>query len=402
MKALAWHGRRDVRVDTVPDATIVEPTDAVIRVTTTAICGSDLHLYEVLGPYMDAGDIVGHEPMGVVVDAGPEAGVRAGDRVVVPFNVSCGHCWMCTRGLQSQCETTQVREYGSGAALLGFSRLYGSVPGGQAEYLRVPHAGYGLIPVGTDLPDHRYLFLSDILPTAWQGVQYAGTRAGDTLAVYGLGPVGQLCARIGVHLGARVFGIDPEPERRAMAARHGVEVFDAADSTADAIRDVTDGRGPDAVVDAVGMEAHGSPVGKLAHRVTALMPDAVGRKLMETGGVDRLAALHSAIDLVRRGGTLSLSGVYGGQASPMPLLSLFDKQVQMRMGQCNVKSWISDLLPLVEDSRDPLGLDDLVTHRLSLEDAPSGYEMFQGKTDGCIKVVLDPSLAAGSIGQTNA
>ncbi len=402
MRALTWQGKRKVSVETVPDPVLEQPDDAIVQITSTAICGSDLHLYEVLGPFMDAGDIIGHEPMGVVVEAGPQAGVRVGDRVVVPFNISCGHCWMCSRGLQSQCETTQVREYGSGAALLGYSRLYGSVPGGQAEFLRVPHAGYGLIPVGGDLPDHRYLFLSDILPTAWQAVQYAGTRADESLAVVGLGPVGQLCARIGVHLGARVFGIDPVPERRAMAARHGVEVFDEGDATAEAIRDLTDGRGPDSVVDAVGMEAHGSPVGKLAHQVTALMPDAVGRKLMETAGTDRLAALHSAIDLVRRGGTLSLSGVYGGQASPMPLLSLFDKQVQMRMGQCNVKSWISDLLPLVEDSADPLGIDDLVTHRLPLEDAPRGYELFQGKTDGCIKVVLDPSLASADGDPTGA
>lgn len=347
MRAVTWQGKRTMTVETVPDPILRDPTDAIIEVTSTAICGSDLHLYEVLGPFMDAGDIVGHEPMGIVVEAGSDTRLSVGDRVVVPFTIACGRCWMCDRGLFSQCETTQVREHDSGAALFGYSRLYGSVPGGQAEYLRVPHADFGPIRVGTELPDHRYLFLSDILPTAWQGVKYAGIGPGDTLAVLGLGPVGQLAARIGVHLGARVFGIDPVRERREMAARHGVEVVDATADGIASIRESCAGRGPDAVVDAVGMEAHGSPVGRAAHAAVGLLPDALGRKLMETGGVDRLAALHAAIDLVRRGGTVSLSGVYGGQASPMPLLTLFDKQIQLRMGQCNVKRWIDDLLPLV-------------------------------------------------------
>ncbi|WP_306509933.1 zinc-dependent alcohol dehydrogenase [Corynebacterium xerosis] len=391
MKAVTWQGKRKVSVETVPDPVLSHGTDAIIEVTSTAICGSDLHLYEVLGPYMDAGDVIGHEPMGRVVEAGSESGLAEGDRVVVPFTIACGRCWMCDRGLYSQCETTQVKEQGSGAALFGYSRLYGSVPGAQAEYLRVPHADFGPVKVGEDLPDHRYLFLSDILPTAWQGVRYAGIGRGDTLAVYGLGPVGQFAARIGRHLGARVFGIDPVPERRAMAARHGVEVFDLTDDVNDEIRDATEGRGPDGVVDAVGMEAHGSPVGHAAHQAVGLLPDSVGRRVLDTAGLDRLSALHGSIDLVRRGGTISLSGVYGGEASPMPMLSLFDKQIQLRMGQCNVRRWIDDLLPLVEDPDDPLGIDDLVTHRLPLDAAPEAYEMFQKKTDGCIKVVLDPS-----------
>ena len=396
MRAVTWQGKRTMTVETVPDPILRDPTDAIIEVTSTAICGSDLHLYEVLGPFMDAGDIVGHEPMGIVVEAGADTRLSVGDRVVVPFTIACGRCWMCDRGLFSQCETTQVREHDSGAALFGYSRLYGSVPGGQAEYLRVPHADFGPIRVGTELPDHRYLFLSDILPTAWQGVKYAGIGPGDTLAVLGLGPVGQLAARIGVHLGARVFGIDPVRERREMAARHGVEVVDATADGIASIRESCAGRGPDAVVDAVGMEAHGSPVGRAAHAAVGLLPDALGRKLMETGGVDRLAALHAAIDLVRRGGTVSLSGVYGGQASPMPLLTLFDKQIQLRMGQCNVKRWIDDLLPLVEDPADPLGIDDLVTHRVPLGAAPQAYAMFQQKTDGCVKVVLDPRATTAS------
>jgi threonine dehydrogenase-like Zn-dependent dehydrogenase len=391
MKALTWQGKRSVSVETVPDPVIQEPTDAIVRITSTAICGSDLHLYEVLGPYMHKGDVLGHEPMGIVEEVGSAVtNLRKGDRVVIPFNISCGHCYMCTRGLQSQCETTQVREKGSGAALLGFSELYGSVPGGQAEFLRVPHADYGPVKVGSDLPDERYLFLSDILPTAWQGVEYADVAPGGTLAVFGLGPVGQFAARIGVHRGLRVIGVDPVPERRAMAGRHGVEALDYSKGVADELREMTDGRGPDGIVDAVGMEAHGSPVAGFAHHALGLLPDKLAQKAMETAGVDRLAALHTSIDAVRRGGTLSLSGVYGGQASPMPLLTLFDKQIQVRMGQCNVRRWTDDLLPLVEDDADPLGVMDLVTHRSGLDGAPALYEKFQKKEDGCIKVVLNP------------
>lgn len=390
MKAVTWQGKRNVSVDNVPDPVLQQDNDAIIEVTSTAICGSDLHLYEVLGPYMDAGDIIGHEPMGRVVEAGSASNLKVGDRVVVPFTIACGRCWMCDRKLYSQCETTQVREQGTGARLFGYSRLYGSVPGGQAQYLRVPHADFGPVKIGEDLPDHRYLFLSDVLPTAWQAVQYADVPKGGTIAVYGLGPIGQMAARIGLHLGARVFGVDPVPERRAMAARNGVEVLDFTSDTNEEIRDATEGRGPDAVIDAVGMEAHGSPIAKAAHTAVGLLPDALGRKMMEHAGIDRLAALHSSIDLVRRGGTVSLSGVYGGEASPLPMLTLFDKQIQLRMGQANVKAWIDDLLPLVEDPADPLGVDDLVTHRLPIDEAPGAYEMFQKKTDGCIKVVLDP------------
>ena len=391
MRALTWQGKHNVSVETVPDPEIQQPDDVIIEVTSTAICGSDLHLYEVLGPFIDKGDVIGHETMGRVVETGSRADLSVDDRIVVPFPIACGSCWMCARGLTTQCETTQVREHGSGAALYGYSQLYGSVPGGQAEYLRVPFANFNPIKVGADLDDHRYLFLSDILPTAWQGVKYADVGPDDTLAVYGLGPVGQFAVRSAAYLGAKVFAIDPVPERRALAERYGAQVFDLADDVNDEIRDATEGRGPDAVVDAVGMEAHGSPFARFTHQALGLLPDAAGQKLLETGGVDRLAALHGSIDLVRRGGTVSLSGVYGGQASPMPMLTLFDKQIQLRMGQCNVKTWIDDLLPLVEDPADPLGTEDLVTHRLPLSQAPEAYEMFQKKTDGCIKVVLEPA-----------
>src|SRR6476646_2750050 len=230
MKAAVWQGKRDVRVETVPDPTIEEPTDAIVRITSTAICGSDLHLYEVLAPYLTPGDVLGHEPMGIVEEVGPGVThLKAGDRVVVPFNISCGTCWMCSRGLYAQCETTQVREQGKGASLFGYTSLYGSVPGGQAELLRVPQAQFGPVKVPEGVPDERFLYLSDILPTAWQAVRYADVGAGDTLAVFGLGPVGQLATRIGLLKGCRVIGVDLVPERLALAAARGVEVIDLDD-----------------------------------------------------------------------------------------------------------------------------------------------------------------------------
>jgi threonine dehydrogenase-like Zn-dependent dehydrogenase len=395
MKAVTWQGKRKLSVDEVPDPVMLEPTDAIVRITSTAICGSDLHLYELFGPFIDAGDILGHEPMGVVVDVGSGVtSLKVGDRVVVPFNIACGHCFMCERGLQSQCETTQNRDQGTGAALFGYTKLYGQVPGGQAEYLRVPLADYNTIPVGSDLPDDRYLFLSDILPTAWQGVQYADVPDGGSLVVMGLGPVGQFVTRVGKHLGYEVLAVDPVPERRAMAERHGIETWDLTGDTVAALRDRTDGRGPDGVVDAVGMEAHGSPMASFAQAAVGILPDAIARKAMDTAGLDRLAAMHASLDVVRRGGTVSLSGVYAGEADLLPMKSMFDKQVTLRMGQCNVKNWIDDLLPLVEDPADPLGVTDLTTHRVPLEQAPEMYEIFQKKQDGCIKVVLTPTGGA--------
>ncbi|ROS73320.1 zinc-dependent alcohol dehydrogenase [Cellulomonas sp. PhB143] len=400
MRALTWQGREDVRVEDVPDPQIVEPTDAVVRITSTAICGSDLHLYGVLGAFIDPGDVLGHEPMGVVEEVGAEVtNLRPGDRVVVPFNISCGTCWMCRRGLQSQCETTQTRAESKGAALFGYTKLYGQVPGGQAEYLRVPQAQYGPVVVPDDgEPDERYLYLSDVVPTAWQAVEYAGVPADGTVLVLGLGPIGQMCARIARHRGAgAVIGVDLVPERLAMARRHGVDVLDLrdVDDLPEAVRERTSGRGADAVIDAVGMEAHGAPVAGALQRGAGFLPDAVARPFIEKAGVDRLAALRSAISSVRRGGTVSLSGVYGGAADPMPLMEMFDKQLTFRMGQANVRRWIDDVLPLVSDPADPLGVLDLRTHRLPLEAAPEAYAMFQKKTDGCVKVVLDPAARRG-------
>lgn len=396
MRAVVWQGKEDVGVRTVPDPQLREPTDAVVRVTSTALCGSDLHLYSVLGPFMSDGDVLGHEAMGTVAEVGDQVHrLQPGDRVVIPFQVACGHCWMCRHGLQGQCETTQVRDQGTGAALFGYSALYGQVPGGQAEYIRVPHADYGPIKVpDDDAPDERYLYLSDVLPTAWQAVAYADIPDGGSVLVLGLGPIGQMSARIARHLGAgTVLAADPVPERLAMAQRHGVQTLDleAVDDLPRTVADLTGGRGPDAVIDAVGMEAHGSPLGAAAQKVAGWLPDALAAPLMKTAGVDRMAALYTAVHTVRRGGTISLSGVYGGQADPMPMMTLFDKQVTLRMGQANVRRWTEDLMPLVTDPADPLGVLDLRTHRLPLSEAPRAYEIFQEKQDGCIKVVFDPS-----------
>jgi threonine dehydrogenase-like Zn-dependent dehydrogenase len=394
MKAVTWHGKRDVRVDSVPDPKIEEPTDAIVKITSTAICGSDLHLYEVLGAFIDEGDVLGHEPMGVVEEVGSEVrNVTPGDRVVIPFNISCGHCWMCERKLYSQCETTQVREQDKGASLFGYTKLYGQVPGGQAEYLRVPQAHFGPIKVPEGPSDERFLFLSDVIPTAWQAVEYAAVPEDGTLAVFGLGPIGQMSTRIGLHRGAAsVIGVDLVPERLQMAREHGVQVLnlEEVDDVAGAIREMTGGRGADSVIDAVGMEAHGAPFGKIAQAAAGLVPDAIARPLIEKAGVDRLSALYACFAAVRRGGTVSLSGVYGGAQDPLNMMQLFDKQLQLRMGQANVWAWVDDILPLVTDDSDPLDTEGLVTHKLPLEQAPHGYEIFQKKEDRAIKVVLKP------------
>ncbi len=396
MKAVTWQGIRDVRVLDVPDPVLQEPTDAIVRITSTGLCGSDLHLYEVMGPFLDPGDVLGHEPMGIVEEVGPEVrSLRPGARVVVPFNVSCGTCFMCRRGLHSQCETTQVREQGTGAALFGYTKLYGQVPGGQAEYLRVPFADTLPIPVPEGPPDERFVYLSDVLPTAWQAVEYADIPPGGSLAVVGLGPIGEMACRIALLQGVGlVIGVDRVPERLDRSRAWGVVSLDLEElgsGLTDAVKDLTAGRGPDSVIDAVGMEAHGGMVGNMAQRATALLPDAVARQVMRKAGIDRFTALHSAIDMVRRGGTLSITGVYGGMADPVPMLTLFDKHVQVRMGQANVRRWSDDILELLRDG-DPLGVDGFATHRLPLAQAPEAYAMFQEKRDGAIKVLFDPAM----------
>jgi threonine dehydrogenase-like Zn-dependent dehydrogenase len=317
-----------------------------------------------------------------------------GDRVVVPFNVSCGRCWMCEHRLQSQCETTQNREYGTGASLLGYSKLYGQVPGGQAEYLRVPFADFLPVKVPHEHADDRFLFLSDVLPTAWQGLQYADVPDGGTLLVLGAGPIGDMAARMGVRAGHRVISVDRVPERLARVAAFGAEPLnldDAEDvgSVGDVVREATGGRGPVAVIDAVGMEAHGSGGAQVVQKMTGLLPDAISEPMMKKAGLDRLAALHTAIDAVRRGGTISISGVYGGQADPMPMMQLFDKQIQIRMGQANVRRWTDEVLAMVVVDV-TFGVDAFATHHLPLTEAPDAYAHFQKKEEGMVKVVFQP------------
>lgn len=394
MKAVVWHGKEDVRVDNVPDPKIRESTDAVVRITSTAICGSDLHLYSKLSPLMRSGDIIGHEPMGIVEEVGPDVQhIKPGDRVVIPFNVSCGSCFFCDQDLFSQCETTRDRgklartsnllgRRGKGASLLGYTHVYGAVPGGQAEYLRVPQAHFGPIKVPEDaegVPDERFLYLSDVLPTAWQAVAYADVPEGGTLAVFGLGPIGQMCGRIALYQGAgRVIGVDSVPERLAMASRWGVETVDysVVDDPGLLVVEMSNGRGADSVIDAVGMEAGGSLVDSVLQTTKVQ--------------VDKAYALRQAASAVRRGGTLSLTGVYAGPIQMFPLGDLFDMQIQLRMGQANVRRWSGEILPLLTTGRDHLGTEDLKTHTLPLTDAPHGYDIFQKKEDGAIKCVLKP------------
>jgi threonine dehydrogenase-like Zn-dependent dehydrogenase len=389
LKAVVWHGKQDVRVDNVPDPIIQEPTDAIVRITSTAICGSDLHLYTKLSPIMREGDIIGHEPMGIVEEVGRDVEhIGPGDRVVIPFNISCGHCYFCEQQLYSQCETTRDRGKlaeaasllgrGKGASLFGYTHVYGAVPGGQAEYLRVPQAHFGPIKVPEGPPDERFLYLSDVLPTSWQAVAYADVPRGGTLGVWGLGPIGQMCARIALHQGAgRVIGVDNVPERLTMAAMHGVETVDysAVDSVRDVMLELTGGRGVDAAIDAVGMEAGGSLIDSVLQTTKAQ--------------VDKAHALRECMASIRRGGTLSISGVYAGPIQMFPLGDLFDMQIQVRMGQANVWRWVDDIMPLLTDE-DPLGTEDLKTHTMPLDDAPLGYEIFQKKQDGAIKCVLKP------------
>jgi threonine dehydrogenase-like Zn-dependent dehydrogenase len=393
MRAVTWHGRGDVRVDTVPDPTLQDPTDVIVEITSSGICGSDLHLIEVMAPFMTVGDVMGHEPMGIVREVGREVtAVKPGDRVVVPFNISCGTCWMCSQGLHSQCETSQNRDQGFGASLFGYTKLYGQVPGGQAEYLRVPFGNTLPIKVPEGLPDDRFVYLSDVVPTAWQAVQYAAVPPGGTLLVLGLGPIGDMCTRIAHHLGIdKVWAVDDVPERLQRARSRGTDVIDSTKKkdVVAAIQDATEGRGADAVIDAVGMEAHGSPLATAAQKATAIVPDAIMEKVMQVVGVDRLAALNTAIDAVRRGGTISLSGVYGGATDPLPLMRMFDKQIQLRMGQANVWRWVPDILPILTEG-DPLGVDDFATHRVPLEQAPQAYMDFRKKQNGTVKVLLQP------------
>jgi threonine dehydrogenase-like Zn-dependent dehydrogenase len=379
MRAVVWQGPKTVETVDVDDPVIEKPNDAIVEVSATCICGSDLHLFDHGGSLgMKPGDIVGHEAVGRVVETGPDTGsLSVGDRVVVPFNIACGHCALCRIGMHSQCETTQSMGGKRGAALFGYSHQYGGVPGAQAQYLRVPEAQFGPVIVHDDLPDEALVLLADVLPTAWQAVAYADLPDGGSLVIHGLGPIGQMCARIARYRGAgQITGIDPEPSRRQQAQEEGVVTLDPdASDLGEAVRTLTQGRGADSVIDAVGMDATGSLVDR-ALQAAKLQPD-------------RLVALKAALDTVRRGGTVSVIGVYGGWYPQFPLGDLFDRQITLRWGQANVRRWTDDILATVRDG-DPLRTGDFVTHQAPLDDADRWYSAFRDKQHGVRKVLLRP------------
>ena len=392
MRALQWHGRGDVRCETVPDPSIIDPTDVIVRITSTAICGSDLHLYDGFNPFMEKGDILGHEPMGIVEEVGADVKrLKKGDRVVIPFTISCGTCWACEKTLYSLCQTTnrnaELAQKILGhttAGLLGYSHLTGGFAGGQAEYLRVPYADVGPLRVtDTDLPDEKVLFLSDIFPTGYMAAENAEIEPGDIVAVWGAGPVGQFCIQSAWLLGAgRVIVIDRVPERLEMARRHGrAEVIDMrSEEVYDRLMDMTDGRGPDRCIDAVGLEAHST--GSL----DALYDKAKTMLMQET---DRVHVLREAIRCCRPGGTISIPGVYLGIADKIPIGPLMNKALTIKTGQTHVPRYLEPLLKLVEDGKiDP---SFVITHTVPLEKGPEMYRTFREKKDGCIKVVLKPN-----------
>ncbi len=389
MKANRWYGKHDMRVEEVPDPTIQEPRDAIVRITLSAICGSDLHMYDNYIPTMKDGDIVGHEFMGEVVEVGPEVGnLQPGDRVVVPFPISCGHCFFCERGLFSCCERSNPNHamaeemYGhSPAGLYGYSHMLGGYPGGQSQYVRVPFADIDHVKVPDSLTDEQVLFLSDIFPTGYMAAEQADIEPGDIVAIWGCGPVGQFAIRSAFMLGAgRVIAIDRYPERLAMATAGGAETinYEEADDVLDLLKELTEGRGPDRVIDAVGMEAHDSSI-------SGAFDKAKQAVRLET---DRPTALRQAIMACRNGGTLSIGGVYGGFVDKFPIGSIMNRSITVKTGQCHVQRYMKPLLKRIEDGDiDP---SFVITHRMSLDDTPAGYKMFWGKEDGCIKVVLKP------------
>jgi threonine dehydrogenase-like Zn-dependent dehydrogenase len=389
MKALCWHSTHDVRIDTVPDPTIINPRDAVVRVTSTAICGSDLHLYDGYIPSMKKGDVLGHEFMGEIVELGREVeGLEIGDRVVVPFPIACGRCTYCAKEEYSLCDNSNpnawmAREmYGySPAGLYGYSHMLGGYAGGQAEYVRVPYADVGPYKVPDALTDEKVLFLTDIFPTGYHAAVNADISSGDVVAVWGCGPVGLFSMISAYLLGAgRVIAIDRVPERLALAETAcGAEPLNYEDvNVFDALEYMTGGRGPDACIDAVGMESHG-------HGLAGFYDSAKQAVRLQT---DRPTALRQAIQACGKGGTVSIPGVYGGVVDKLNLGAAFSKSLTFRMGQTHVHKYLPKLLQhIVEGDVDP---SFMITHRLRLDDAPKAYETFKNKEDGCIKVVLTP------------
>ncbi|HEX8492841.1 MAG TPA: zinc-dependent alcohol dehydrogenase [Pyrinomonadaceae bacterium] len=389
MKALCWFGKNDVRVETVPDPKILNPRDAIIRITRTAICGSDLHLYDGYIPTMEKGDILGHEFMGEVVAVGKEnKKLKVGDRVVVPFTISCGHCFFCQRELWSLCDNSNPNAwmaeklYGfSPAGLFGYSHMMGGYAGGQAEYARVPFADVGPMRVPEELDDEQVLFLSDIFPTGYMAAENCNIQSGDTIAVWGCGPVGQFAIKSAYLLGAaRVIAIDSVPERLRLARDEGkAETLDFNDEDIfEKLKEMTGGRGPDACIDAVGMEAHGTSPDAIYDRVKAAM-------FLAT---DRPHALRQAINACRKGGTVSIPGVYGGFLDKIPFGAAFNKGLTIKMGQTHMQKYMRPLLERVQ--RGEIDPSFIITHRMRLTDAPGGYETFKHRADNCIKVVLKP------------
>jgi threonine dehydrogenase-like Zn-dependent dehydrogenase len=389
MKALCWRGRMQVQVETVPDPQILNPHDAIVKITSTAICGSDLHLYHGLIPSMVSGDILGHEFMGEVVEVGREVtNLQIGDRVVVPFPIACGECFFCKRELFSLCDNTNPnaaiaeQAYGySPCGIFGYSHMLGGYAGGQAEYARVPFANVGPLKVPDSLTDDQVLFLTDIFPTGWMAAENCNIQPGDTVAVWGCGPVGQFAIRSAYLLGAeRVIAIDRYSERLVMAQEGGAFTlnYEEVDDVIEALKELTGGRGPDACLEAVGMEAHNDGLQGIYDRAK----QAVG---LEN---DRPIALREAIQACRKGGTVSISGVFGGLADKIPLGAAFNKGLTFKMGQTHVHRYLRPLLSLIEEGKiDP---SFVVTHHMSLEEAPQGYEVFAKKQDNCVKVVLRP------------
>ncbi|MCC3405846.1 MAG: glutathione-dependent formaldehyde dehydrogenase [Microcoleus sp. PH2017_10_PVI_O_A] len=388
MKALCWHGANDVRVDNVPDPTIINPRDAIVKITSTAICGSDLHLYNGFIPTMQSGDIMGHEFMGEVVELGSQVkNLKKGDRVVIPFTISCGSCFFCNQDLWSLCDNSNPnaglaeKMFGhSPAGLFGYSHLTGGYAGGQAEYARVPFADVGPLKIPDGLSDEQVLFLTDIFPTGYMAAENCNIKPGDTVAVWGCGPVGQFAIRSAFMLGAdRVIAIDRVPERLQMAAAAKAQIINYEEMDAGvAVTEMTGGRGPDACIDAVGMEAHGTGL-------DALYDKAKQAVRLES---DRPTALRQVILACRKGGTVSIPGVYGGFVDKVPLGAAFNKGLTLKMGQTHVHRYLRPLLDRVQKGEiDPTFV---ITHRMKLDEAPHAYEIFKQKKDNCIKVVLKP------------
>ncbi len=391
MKANVWHGKNDMRVENVPDPRIINPRDAIVKITSTAICGSDLHMYDGYIPAMESGDILGHEFMGEVVEVGPAVkNLRAGDRVVVPFTIACGGCFFCERNEHSLCENSNPNAWmadkmwgHSPAGVFGYSHLTGGYAGGQAQYARVPYADAGPLKIDDGLDDDKVLFLSDVLPTGWMAAENCNIQRGDTVAVWGCGPVGQFAIQSAWLLGAeRVIAIDRLPERLAMAtdwSRAEALNYEEVD-IAEALREMTGGRGPDSCIDAVGMEAHGHGMMATYDRIKQMMR-------IES---DRPLVLREVLRTCRNGGTVSVPGVYGGFADKMPVGSLMNRSLTVKTGQTHVQRYMQPLLDRIRNGDfDP---ERLITHRMRLDDAPEAYRMFRDKTDGCVKVVLKPWL----------